>query len=195
MQERGDFQHLLENGMDFSSFLAQDQEEDEEEVVESSVVPLHPEILKMKLRRRTRNDSLLSDTQSIHSDISVMKELPSSQSQVVPEKKEESGGKKAPEETKEMRSSGSVAAHVYSDYFVAGTNWFAVIFMVVANIVCQALYSGSDIWLSHWTAEEEVKQMEVTTKLFLPFSFLFVGIQRTVSTSACGNNKLHISDR
>ena len=169
VQERGDFQHLLENGMDFSSFLAQDQEEEDDEVVESSVVPLHPEILKMKLRKRTRNDSILSDTQSIHSDISVMKELPSSRSQVVPEKKEASG--KAPEETKEMRSSGSVAARVYTDYFVAGTNWFAVIFMVVANIVCQALYSGSDIWLSHWTAEEEVKQMEVT-KTRIPRSVL-----------------------
>ena len=149
--------------MDFSSFLAQDQQEEEEdEVVESSVAPLRPEILKMKLKKRPRNDSILSDTQSIHSDISVMKELPLSQSQVVPAKKEESGTK-APEETKELRSSGSVAARVYTDYFVAGTNWFAVIFMVVANIVCQALYSGSDIWLSHWTAEEEVKQMEVTT--------------------------------
>ena len=148
--------------MDFSSFLAQDQEEEEDEVVESSVVPLRPEILKMKLQKRSRNDSLLSDTQSIQSDISVMKELPVSQSQVVPAKKKEgSGSGKAPEETKELRSSGSVAARVYTDYFVAGTNWFAVIFMVVANIVCQALYSGSDIWLSHWTAEEEVKQSEV----------------------------------
>ena len=73
--------------MDFSSFLAQDQEEEEDDVVESTVVPTHPEILKIKIKR-TRNDSLLSDTQSIHSDISVMKELPSSQSQVVPEKKE-----------------------------------------------------------------------------------------------------------
>ena len=153
--------------MDFSSFLAQDQQEEEEdEVVESSVAPLRPEILKMKLKKRPRNDSILSDTQSIHSDISVMKELPLSQSQVVPAKKEkkEESGTKAPEETKELRSSGSVAARVYTDYFVAGTNWFAVIFMVVANIICQALYSGSDIWLSHWTAEEEVKQMEVTTK-------------------------------
>ena len=151
--------------MDFSSFLAQEQQEEEDEVVESSVAPLRPEILKMKLKKRTRNDSILSDTQSIHSDISVMKELPLSQSQVVP-KKEESGKEKTgkgPEETKELRSSGSVAARVYTDYFVAGTNWFAVIFMVVANIVCQALYSCSDIWLSHWTAEEEVKQMEVTT--------------------------------
>ena len=150
--------------MDFSSFLAQDQEEEEDEVVESAVAPLRPEILKMKPKKRTRNDSILSDTQSIHSDISVMKELPLSQSQVVKkeEKKEDESGK-APEETKELRSSGSVAARVYTDYFVAGTNWFAVIFMVVANIICQALYSGSDIWLSHWTAEEEVKQMEVTT--------------------------------
>ena len=149
--------------MDFSSFLAQDQEEEEDEVVESSVVPLRPEILKMKLQKRSRNDSLLSDTQSIQSDISVMKELPVSQSQVVPAKKKEgSGSGKASEETKELRSSGSVAARVYTAYFVAGTNWFAVIFMVVANIVCQALYSGSDIWLSHWTAEEEVKQSEVT---------------------------------
>merc|ERR1719209_332005 len=100
-----------------------------------------------------------------------MKELPSSQSQVVPEKKKEER-EKAPEETKEIRSSGSVATRVYTDYFVAGTNWFAVIFMVVANIVCQALYSGSDIWLSHWTAEEEVKQMEDYAEPSLPAPLL-----------------------
>ena len=97
--------------------------------MESTVVPTYPEICKMKIKR-TCNDSLLSDAQSILSDISVMKELPSSQSQVVLEKKEKyKETEKALEETREMRSSSSVAAHVNTDYFVAG----------------QVLYSGSEV--------------------------------------------------
>ena len=59
-------------------------------------------------------------------------------------------------------SSGSVAAHIYRDYFVAGSNWFAVLLMLAANFVCQLLAIGSDVWLTHWTAEKEVKQKEVT---------------------------------
>ena len=128
VQEKGGFQHLLENGMDFSS---------------SSI----------------RKVSFFSDTPSTHTDTSVTKELSGFQTEVSHQEKEERG--KTTEETKETRSSGSVSAFVYRDYLLAGSNWFAVVLMLATSIACQALSSGSDVWLSHWTAEEDLKQVEV----------------------------------
>ena len=99
-----------------------------------------------------RKVSFFSDTPSTHTDTSVTKELSGFHT-------EECG--KTTEETKETRSSGSVSAFVYRDYLLAGSNWFAVVLMLAASIACQALSSGSDVWLSHWTAEVELKQVEV----------------------------------
>ena len=62
-----------------------------------------------------------------------------------------------PEQVKEQRSSGSVKFKVYKDYFCSGGNWCAVIFMLFMNVMCQVLYSASDIWLSFWTGQEEKK--------------------------------------
>ena len=147
--------------MDFSSFLAQEEENEEEEVMEKDTMEVGPAVnpleLRLRKRTRTRTNSLLSETQSIHSEISVMKELPSSQSEVAQTKAEEEGTALPPKAEKEMRSSGSVNSGIYTSYFVSGTNWAAFIFMIFTNILCQGLYSYSDIWLSFWTAEEKEK--------------------------------------
>jgi ATP-binding cassette subfamily C (CFTR/MRP) protein 4 len=50
---------------------------------------------------------------------------------------------------------GSVNLLLYWQYFKAGGNAFVVVFMVLVNLLCQVLYSGSDIWISYWTSEEE----------------------------------------
>merc|ERR1719270_1833913 len=71
--------------------------------------------------------------------------------------KNEKSLKEDPKQVKEQRSTGSVKASVYSKYFTSGGGWISVIFMIVINIICQALYSGSDIWLSYWTSIEEIK--------------------------------------
>ena len=127
VQERGNFQHLLKNGMDFSSFLA--QEEEEEVAEEADTMPaIRPEPRMARLRRRT--DSIRSDNQSILSDHGSMKELPCSQSEV-PDK-EEAENSSDPVKSKEIQSTGSVSGGVYAAYFTAGTNWFAVTFMVVS---------------------------------------------------------------
>ena len=119
-----------------------------------------PSVRKISLLSNThsiRKVSLLSD---IHSDTFDMGELPMAQLQATPQTMEDK--MKPPEANKEARSYGSVAVGVYTNYIVAGTSWFAATFMVVVTIVCQALYSGSDVWLSHWTAQEEEKVVEVT---------------------------------
>ena len=127
VQERGNFQHLLKNGMDFSSFLAQEQEEEVAE--EADTMPaIRPEPRMARLRKRT--DSVRSDNQSILSDHGSMKELPCTQSEVLD--KEEVENSSEPVKSKEMQSTGSVSGGVYAAYFTAGTNWFAVTFMVVS---------------------------------------------------------------
>lgn len=66
---------------------------------------------------------------------------------------------KKPTQVKETRSEGSVKLKVYVDYFKSGGNWFAFMFMIVSNIVCQLLYSGGDVWISHWTSQEQIDLM------------------------------------
>ena len=44
---------------------------------------------------------------------------------------------------------------MYLKYFTTGGGWISVILLVLLNVVTQTLYSGSDLWLSHWTKSEE----------------------------------------
>jgi len=168
VEERGDFQHLLKNGMDFSAFLAQEGEEEEED--EDVTPDLNEEalLLRKKPLSRTRTMSIMSESRSIISDVSqatAMKDvtIKNDYDATIEEEKEEvlNEKKSTPEQAKEMRSSGSVKFKVYKDYFTSGSNWFAVIFMFFMNILCQVLYSGSDIWLTFWTGQEEMKLMKI----------------------------------
>ena len=162
--ERGNFQHLLKNGMDFSSFLSQEGEEDDDD---EDLSPEHNEeklLMNKKPFARVRTMSMMSESRSIISDVSQAAAFKDVQIKNDYDMiKSEDTGKEisAPEQVKEQRSSGSVKFKVYKDYFRSGSNWFAVIFMFFMNILCQVLYSGSDIWLSFWTGEEEKKLMRL----------------------------------
>ena len=145
IQERGDFGDLLKNGMDFSAFLA--QESQEEEV---------PQKIPTK---RTRTFSTISESQSIRSELS-MAGITDALHPGTEEEEEEPGETQtatAPQEVKETRSSGSVKGEVYYRYFTSGGGLSALVFCVVMNLLCQGLFSASDIWLSHWTTEEQWK--------------------------------------
>ena len=154
VQERGSFDHLLRNGMDFSSFLAQ-EEENGEEIVEKDTMEDEPAVNspELKLRKLTqiRTSSLHSNTQSVDPGISVLKDLPES----IETQAEEEGLASPPRVDKEGRSSGSVESGVYTDYIASGSSWTTFIFMIFSNVLCQGLFVFSDIWLSLWTAEEE----------------------------------------
>ena len=69
-----------------------------------------------------------------------------------------------------MRSSGSVKAAVYYRYFSSGGGLSSLLLCVVTNILCQVLYSGSDLWLSHWTSQEELKIEQKENNSLLPLT-------------------------
>ena len=144
-EDKGSFQHLMKNGMDFSAFLAEETKEEEEDNSN-----------KVNLRNRTM--SLTSDTHSLMSEMSHTNPHNNMTIQTVRQEDEKTGEEnKDPKQIKEQRSSGSVKASVYTKYFASGGSWFSLIFLIVMNLACQALYSGSDIWLSYWTSKEELK--------------------------------------
>ena len=66
---------------------------------------------------------------------------------------------KSPEKTKEVGVSGSVSGSVYLKYFTTGISTISFIFLIIMNLTCQALYSGTDVWLSHWTRKVEEEQV------------------------------------
>ena len=154
IQERGGFQDLLKNGMDFSAFLAQDNEE---------------EVAQKIPTKRTRTFSTISDSQSIRSELSMAGITdalhPGSEDEETELEETKTLGSGAPQQVKETRSSGSVKGEVYYRYFTSGGGLSALVFSVVINILCQALYSGSDIWLSHWTTEEQERNEQNWTNL------------------------------
>ena len=95
---------------------------------------------------------------------------PSEPSPVLPrppggERKEPGETAAGPQEVKETRSQGSVKAEVYTRYFTSGGGLWPLVFCVAVNILCQALYSGSDVWLSHWTTQEQFKMGQNWTDL------------------------------
>ena len=157
VEDKGSFQHLLKNGMDFSSFLSEeDKEEDDDDIMKKAKI---------------RTLSLTSDTHSLMSEMSqsnphnvaiqtvVEEESNEDKKEAVEPLKQtqEQESKLDPKQVKEQRSSGSVKASVYSKYFTSGGGWFSLIILILMNLICQCLYSGSDIWLAYWTSKEELK--------------------------------------
>ena len=158
VEERGSFQHLLKNGMDFSSFLAQEGEDEDEDE------HLSPDNKETKNLVRMRTLSMMSESPSIISNVSqaaAFQDIQIKNGCDIIKSDNIEKENSTPEPVKEERSSGSVKFKVYKDYIRSGGNWFAVIFLLFMNILCQVLYSGSDIWLSFWTGEEEKKLMRL----------------------------------
>ncbi|CAL4094228.1 unnamed protein product, partial [Meganyctiphanes norvegica] len=57
----------------------------------------------------------------------------------------------------ESKSVGQVSKRVYLDYFLAGGGWILLIILFIGNISCQALFTGSDWWLSYWANGEQIR--------------------------------------
>ena len=142
IEEKGSFQHLVRNGMDLSAFLAEETKDEEEKEVE---------------KKNWKNKALNSDTEIVTTN----QESRMTQ-KVIEEKTEENI--EDPKPTKEQRSTGSVKASVYSKYFKRGGSWFSLIILILMNLTCQGLLSGSDIWMSYWTSNEELKMIVNTNK-------------------------------
>ena len=151
IEDKGSFQDLMRNGMDFSNFLAEDEDKNDTDTDEKGIKNRDRTI---SIRSESDSYSLLSEqSQAILQQTSI----PASKTIGDDEESEDKLDKKNPKEVKEQRSIGSVKASVYTKYFTSGGGWTNLIFLIFMNISCQALYSGSDIWLSYWTSKEELK--------------------------------------
>ncbi|KAH9371456.1 hypothetical protein HPB48_020725 [Haemaphysalis longicornis] len=62
---------------------------------------------------------------------------------------------KTPVEAEESRSTGSVKGHVYWSYMRAGAGPFLMPLLFVSSILAQAIFNGSDFWLTYWTSQSE----------------------------------------
>ena len=89
-------------------------------------------------------------------------------------REETESGEAREEETKpavvveEVGASGSVSGSVYLKYFTTGGGRASVILLVLSNVLTQTLYSGSDVWLSHWTKTQANKTTEDSAALPAP---------------------------
>ncbi|XP_023331666.1 multidrug resistance-associated protein 4 [Eurytemora carolleeae] len=178
IQETGTFQHLAKNGLDFSAFLTLEEEEKKEE--EEDIFS-EEDILLLKGREPVRKQSTFSDqftidsrnkfeqekpdikgfcrpntlirarTLSVGSDISQISNLREEIDSLTRDYEEA----RKPVAIKEDKSVGTVKGGLYIAYFKSGGNCCTVIFILFVNLLCQGLYSGSDIWISYWTSIEE----------------------------------------
>ena len=188
IQEKGDFQYLVTNGLDFSAFLSMEKrEENDSGIVETGeeVAGLEEDKLEDKVIRdeevlsrrgkRSRGMSLSSEFSQLSAgglqEIDAYADMGTSAGQ--------------PEDTKEEKSAGNIDRTVYLRYFRAGSNWVAVVYLVLISICCQVLFSISDVWLGYWTNQEleivTVEESELPPPSILP--------QNTTARSIC--NILH----
>lgn len=174
IQEMGTFNHLVNNGLDFSAFLSPEKAEDgpedeDDEIPEEDIALLQRRasarsesrnnmldvaILQGKKRGRARTLSIAS-VASCTSDISQVSGLRVDFSNKTLEE---------PTQVKETKKVGSVDSTLYVKYFLSGGGWFAFTFMVMINLACQAFFSASDWWITYWTKREELVLQNAQTQ-------------------------------
>lgn len=54
-------------------------------------------------------------------------------------------------------ATGKLSNEVYRNYFLAGGNWWSLIFLTAALIIGQLSASGTDYWVTYWTNEEMLR--------------------------------------
>ncbi|XP_054723461.1 ATP-binding cassette sub-family C member 4-like isoform X2 [Uloborus diversus] len=62
---------------------------------------------------------------------------------------------KGPKTSDEIKSSGSVKFEVYKEYIKSGAGLFLRLLLFISYLGTQALFNGSDFWLTGWTNKEQ----------------------------------------
>ncbi|TRY93755.1 hypothetical protein DNTS_011687, partial [Danionella cerebrum] len=132
MVARGTYSELQQSGVDFTSLLKKDEEE--EGGVEKGEAPRSP-------RNRTLSqNSVRSHSSSILSMKDDSDQLPVEAVHTMAE---------------ESRSQGNIGIRMYWKYFRAGANVLMLIFLLLLNLLAQVFYILHDWWLSYWATEQE----------------------------------------
>ncbi|XP_067315093.1 ATP-binding cassette sub-family C member 4-like [Pseudorasbora parva] len=132
MVAHGTFSELQQSGVDFTSLLKKDEEE--ESGGEKGEAPRSPRI------RTISQNSTRSHSSSVLSVKDDSDPLPVEHVHTMVE---------------ETRSEGDIGFRMYWKYFRAGANVVMLIMLVLLNLLAQAFYILQDWWLSYWATEQE----------------------------------------
>jgi len=128
----GTYDELIKSGINFMSFVTEAQKTDKKTAKITENVD--PNIALRHLNRANANTHSIAS--SIGADIPDIKEEP------LPEDE--------PKLKEEIKMIGSIDSSVYWEYVKAGAGTFLMIITVTTLVLSQALYQGSDLWLTEW---------------------------------------------
>uniref|UniRef100_A0AAR2KQA3 Cystic fibrosis transmembrane conductance regulator n=1 Tax=Pygocentrus nattereri TaxID=42514 RepID=A0AAR2KQA3_PYGNA len=130
MVAQGTYSELLRSGVDFTSLLKKDEEEETGEFFRT---------------RTLSQNSVRSRTSSVMSDKDDSEQLPV----YVP----------VQTMAEESRSEGNIGVRIYLKYLTAGANILVLVGFILLNLLAQASYILQDWWLAYWTSEQEKLDM------------------------------------
>uniref|UniRef100_A0AAY4E1V3 Multidrug resistance-associated protein 4 n=1 Tax=Denticeps clupeoides TaxID=299321 RepID=A0AAY4E1V3_9TELE len=130
MVARGTYTELLQSGLDFTSLLKRD--EDEEPTSPGTDAPPGPRSRASRSRTMSQN--------SVRSHTSSLQSFQDEPVHMVAE---------------ETRSEGTIGIRLYLKYFRAGANVLVLITVMLLNLLAQIAFILQDWWLAYWTAEQE----------------------------------------
>ncbi|XP_069558741.1 ATP-binding cassette sub-family C member 4-like [Brachyistius frenatus] len=144
MVSRGTYSELQGSGLDFTTLLKEDKDQ-EEERSDTNTVPVPP----------------VPGTPQTLSDNSSMSSLSSSHFSLI-DGVEPLAGVVQPAE-KESRLEGNVGLHMYVKYFMAGANFLVLLVLILLNALAHITFVLQDWWLACWASEQ--KHISVTEHL------------------------------
>ncbi|KAG9335558.1 hypothetical protein JZ751_004461 [Albula glossodonta] len=136
----GTYAELQRSGLDFTSLLQQEDEEEQQSV---------------ELRSRTLSQtSMRSQSSSLLSVKDGTDQLPVEQVQNIAE---------------ESRSEGKISLSLYVRFFRAGANILVLLFLILLNLFAQVSYILQDWWLAYWASQQErLDTLNVTQSTVAP---------------------------
>ncbi|XP_064826807.1 ATP-binding cassette sub-family C member 4-like isoform X3 [Oncorhynchus masou masou] len=126
---RGTYSELQHSGVDFTSLLKRDEEEEPQTNNNHSVV-----------KHAFSQNSISSHTSSMHSVKDGADQLPEELVQTVAE---------------ESRSEGNIGVSLYFKYLNAGASILVMLGTVLLSLIAEVAYVLQDWWLAYWAGEQE----------------------------------------
>ncbi|XP_017337542.1 multidrug resistance-associated protein 4 isoform X1 [Ictalurus punctatus] len=127
---QGTYKELLRSGVDFTSLLKKDEEEDQ---------TLRTGTIESSRSRTLSQNSVHSGTSSVVSDKDEADQLPAEPVQTMSD---------------ESRTEGKIGVRIYLKYLTAGVNVLVLLILVLLNLFAQTSYILQDWWLAYWATEQ-----------------------------------------
>ncbi|XP_076159035.1 ATP-binding cassette sub-family C member 4 [Alosa pseudoharengus] len=132
---KGTFLELQNSGLDFTSLLKSEEEEETTPGVDAS----QGTTLRSARSRTISQNSVRSQASSLQSVQDASDSLPAEQVQTMAE---------------ESRSEGTIAVGLYVKYLRAGANVFVLLGLILLSLLAQVTYILQDWWLAYWATKQ-----------------------------------------